>query len=228
MKNGIILITIFVIAFIGFSCKSRAGKHINEGEIHYNIEYGDNLSGVPREILPKNLVAHFKENKILFEILSVFGNLGITFLSNPKDEIYDTYFNFFTIKYYYEASKFELFPGFDAMEGIEIKKTNRTMVISEFNCKHAEVTLPFDRNKIIDIWYTDEIDIKDPNNATPFEEIDGVLLDFFFYIGETKIHFKVENVYSKTINDKVFARRSNYQKATKEEINSLIYKTVSF
>ena len=228
MKYSAILIAFFVIALIDFSCKSHGSKDISEGEIHYNIEYRGNIAGVPKEVLPKTLVVYFKQNNILTEMLSVFGNSGILHLSNPKDKIYDAYFNFFTLKYYYEAVEGELFPGFDAMEGIEINKTSKTMILCNFHCKNAEVTLPFDRNRIINIWYTDEIDVKNSNLATPFKDIEGVLMDFFFYLGEIEIHFMVENVYSKTINDNTFARRNNYQRVTKDEINSFINKMINF
>ena len=228
MRYGAISIIFLVIAFIGFSCKSRAGKHINEGEIHYNIEYNGSISGIPKEMLPKNLVVYFKHNNILVEMLSHFGNSGVIYLLNHEDNIYDVYFNFFTIKYYYEASKGELFPGFDAMEGIKINKTSKTMVICGFHCKNAEVTLPSDRNKIINIWYTNEINVKNSNIATPFKEIEGVMMDFVFYIGEAEIHYSAENVYNKSLNDNVFKRRGNHNKASKEDIKDFINKMVHF
>ena len=220
-------ISFIIVVFIAFSCKNRGGKGISEGEIHYNIIYGGGMA-VPREVLPKTLVVSFKQNKVLFEMVSVFGSSGIVNLSNPDDDIYDTYFNFFILKYYYEASKGELFPGFDAMEGIEIKKTAKTMEICGFHCQNAEIILPFDRNNVLCIWYTNEIDVKESNLGTPFKEIDGVLMDFFLYLGNTKIQFTAENVYSKKLKDNTFTRRDNYKKVTKEEINDLINKMISF
>ena len=213
---------------IGFSCKNRGDKGINEGEIHYNITYVGNVGGVPKEALPKTLVVYFKQNKVLFEMLSVFGSSGIVNLSNPEEKIYDTYFNFFALKYYYEASEGELFPGFDAMEGIEIKETSKTMEICGFHCKNAEITLQSDRDKIINIWYTNEIDVKNSNLGTPFKEIEGVMMDFFLYLGDAEVHFIAENVYSTTINDNTFARRNNYKKVNKEEINMFINKMIAF
>ena len=228
MRYGTISIAFFIIVLIGFSCKTHGGKGISEGEIHYNIEYGGKLGGVPKEALPKTLVVYFKQNKVLFEMTSVFGSSGIINLSNPADKIYDTYFNFFALKYYCENAEEELFPGFDAMEGIAINKTSKTMEICGFHCKNAEITLPSDRNKIMNVWYTHDIDVKNSNTLTPFQEIDGVLMDFFFYFGETEVHFRAENVYSKTINDNTFERRSKYEKVTKEEINRLINSMINF
>jgi len=223
-----ILIAFVVIILIGFSCKNRGDKGISEGEIHYNIEYRGNTGRIPKEMLPKTLVIYFNQNKILVELLSVFGSSGIVNLTNHEDEIYDTYFSFFSLKYYYEASKGELFPGFEAMEGIKINKTQEEAIICGFHCKNAKVTLPSDRNKILSIWYTDDINVKSSNIATPFKEIDGVLMDFSFFLGETEIHCSAENVYSKTVNDNTFARRKNYQKVSKEEITGFINTMMNF
>jgi hypothetical protein len=227
MRNVVISVAFFVVILIGFSCKNRGSKGISEGAIHYSIVYEGDL-GFPREVLPRTLVISFKQNKILFEMLSIFGNSGIINLSNHEDKIYDIYLSFFASRYYYEAAEGELFPGFDDMSGLEIRKTDKTMEICSFHCKHAEITLPFDRNNVLNVWYTDEIDIKNPNHGTPFKEIEGVLMDFFFYFGETKIYFTAENVYSKRLNDNIFSRRNNYERVTREEINELITSIMGF
>jgi len=228
VRYGTILVVFTFFALIGFSCKNSGGKGISEGEVHYSIHYGGNFGTVPREALPKTLVVYFKQNKVLFEMLSVFGKSGIINLSNPEDKIYDTYFNFFALKYYYESAEEELFPGFEAMEGIEINHTSKTMDICGFHCKNAEITLPFDRNSVISVWYTNEIDIKNSNIGTPFKEIEGVMMDFFLYIGEAEVRFVAENVYSTTIKDNTFTRRSNYKKVSKEEISMLINTMITF
>lgn len=221
-------VILLFLTFAGFACKNRGGKDISEGEIHYSIEYSGNFGQVPKELLPKSLVVSFKHDKVLFEMTSVFGNSGIVNLSNPQSGIYDTYFSLFALKYYCELSEGELFPGLGSMDGIEIEKTSGNMDICGFRCKHAEVTLPSDGGKVIDIWYTDEIDVRGSNLATPFEEVDGVLLNFFFRIGEAEIHFRADNVYSKEINDSMFERRTGYAKATKEELNRYIGNMISF
>ncbi len=62
------------------------------------------VTHMPKELMPKNLVVSFKDNKIIFELISPIGNSGIINLSNPSKEIYDTYLSLFTIRYFY-ASK---------------------------------------------------------------------------------------------------------------------------
>ena len=221
------LIIAIIIAITGYSCKQRGDKYIDEGEIHYTIEYMGNLGIMPKEYMPRNLVVSFKDDKILFEISAPFGNSGIFNLSNPEDEIFDTYISLLTLRYFYAAKPGELHPGFEAMKGMEIHKTSRASVICGFNCKNAEITFPADRDKVYNIWYTDEIDVKNPNVSTPFNEIDGVLMSFFFFLGPAEMHFDAETVYKKEIPDKTFQRRDKYVQVSREEISNFISKMIS-
>jgi hypothetical protein len=227
VRSGLFSIIFISLLILSSSCKERGGKNINQGEIHYNIEYSGSMGNVPKEVLPKNLVVYFKKDKLLFEMVSAFGNSGIINLTNPEDGIFDTYFSLFTIKYYYAAAEGELFPGFEGMEGMELKKTSKTAQICGFNCRNAEVTFPSDRSKVLTIWYTNEIDVKNSNIATPFKDIDGVLMDFFFYLGTTEVHFSVDNVYNKDISDDTFTRRDDFKRVSREEINKFIIKMTS-
>ncbi len=217
-----------IFAVTCYSCLIKGNKNIDQGEIDYSIDYSGTIGSIPKEVLPKNLIVSFKDDKILFEMLSPIGNSGIINLSNPKKEIYDTYFSLFTLKYYYAAEQGEMYPGFEAMEGMEIQKTEKTAVICGFNCKNAQVTFPADRKKVYDIWYTNEISVKNPNASSPFNEIEGVMMSFFFLIGNSELSFTAENVYKKDIPDKTFERREKFVRASREDIVNFINKMLMF
>lgn len=225
--NHVLLIAV-IFAVTCNSCLIKGDKHIKEGEIHYNIDYSGAVLSLPKEILPKDLIVSFKDDKILFEMLSPIGNSGILNLSNPKKGIYDTYLSLLTLRYYYAAKPGEMYPGFEAMAGMEVHKTEKTAVICGFNCKHAEVTFPADRAKIYDVWYTDEINVRNPNECSPFYKLDGVLMSFLFLIGHSELHFDAESVYKKEIPDEIFERREKFKKATREEIIRFIDKMLAF
>jgi hypothetical protein len=227
VRFSYVLFIAVICAITGFSCKEKGGKYINQGEIHYNIDYIGNFGPMPKEVLPKNLIVSFKNNKVLFEMISSFGNSGIFNLANPDKGILDTYFSLFTLKYFYAVQPGEEYPGFDSMKGILISKTTKTSVICGFNCKNAEVTFPADRSKVYQIWYTNEIDIKNPNIATPFSQIDGVLMKFFFFLGPAELHFDAETVYKKEIPDGAFERRQKFMRVSREEIDKFITKMIS-
>jgi len=225
-KSSFILILLVALSF--WSCKKSGNRDIDQGEIFFNIEYKGKLMGFHKEFMPKQMVVSFKDDKILFDITSNIGNSGIKFLSNPDLDISDLYSSLLSYKYYYSAKPGESMPGFSAMEGIEVNKTNRTVDICGYHCQIAEVTFPADRNVVYEVWYTKEIDVDNPNSATPFEEIDGVVMKFFFLIGGIEMHFTAENVYSKEIDDNIFLRRKDYKPATKEGMDTFIEKMINF
>lgn len=227
MRFSYVVSIAVILAVACYSCLQRGTKYIDQGEIHYNIDYSGTIGSMPKEVLPKNLVVSFKDNKILFEMISPIGNSGILNLANPEKGIYDTYFSLFTIKYYYAAEPGEMYPGFEAMQGMEMRKTTRTAVICGFNCKNAEVTFPADREKIFDVWYTDEINIKNPNACSPFSEIDGVLMSFFFLIGHSDLRFNAETVYKMDVPDQTFERREKFVRVSKEDIIKFINKMLT-
>jgi len=216
-----------IIALTGYSCNHKGGKNIDQGEIHYSISYSGKVGFMPKEILPKNMIVAFKEDKILYNISAPFGNSGILNVSNPQTGIFNTYINLLGFKYYYTASPGENYPGFDAMKGIEIHKTPGISVICGFTCKSADITFPNDRKKVFKVWYTDEIDVKNPNAATPFNEIHGVLMKFFFVMNEAELHFEAETVYKKEIPDKIFEQKEKYLKISRQDIDDIINKFVS-
>ena len=111
-----------LIVSVSYSCREKGGKYINQGEIHYNIDYISSTGKMADEFKPKTLVVSFKNDNILFEILSPIGNQGIVNIVNPEKKIYDTYINMIGVKYYYSGSPNERHPGFKSMEGLEIKR----------------------------------------------------------------------------------------------------------
>jgi hypothetical protein len=225
--RNLLLITGLIIT-VSYSCRERGGKYISQGEIHYNIEYSGTTGGISQDLMPKYLIVSFKSDKILFEILAPIGNQGIINLVNPDLQLYDTYISFLGAKQYFAGKPGELHPGFDAMAGMELKKTNKTSVICGYNCKNAEATFPSDRSKIYNLWYTNEIKVRNSNMSTPFSEIDGVLMSFFFIMGKAELHFEAESVYKKEIPDKAFERRPKFRAVSRESMEKIITDLVNF
>jgi hypothetical protein len=227
VRSGTALLSALLFIFVFTACNESGVKTLHQGEIHYDVQYEGHVTLMPKDLMPKNLIVLFKNDNIIYELVSPFGNSGIINLSNPSKEIYDTYLSLFTIRYYYASKPGELYPGFEAMSGMEVRKTSKTADICGFKCKNAEVTFPFDRSKIYNVWYTEEIPVKNPNASTPFNEIDGVLMSFFFFIGRSEFHFEAQNVYKKDIPDETFERKEKFKQVSKKDINKFINKMVS-
>lgn len=204
------------------SCREKGGRFIDQGEIHYNIEYIKTAGTLSNEIKPKTLVVSFNRDKILMEITIPIANQGIINIVNPESKIYDTYINMLGVRYFYPGNEGEIHPGFSSMEGIEISKTDKTKTICGYSCKNAVATFPADRDKTYDLWYTDEIKVNNSNAATPYTEIDGVLLSFYYILGASELKFEAETVYKKEIPDKAFERRPKFRSVSKNDLDKII------
>jgi hypothetical protein len=58
--------------------------------------------------------------------------------------------------------------------------------------------------------------------STPFNEIDGVLLSFFFFMGKSEMQFDAETIYEKEIPDKTFERRPKFKLVNKVSMDKII------
>lgn len=210
------------------SCRGdRAFRNMKEGEIYYNIKYVSNPSTLSTDLLPRELVISFRNDLIKSSLKTPIGNSGLTTVINPGENIYDTYLNILSFKYYFEGNSSDVQPGFASMEGIIIKETGRRSVICGFNCREAQVDFP-DHKTSRYIWYTTEIRAQNPNRMTPYRDIDGVLMDFIYLIGDAELQFTADEVLVKQIPDKEFERKKNYRKVSARYLDTLILKMISF
>lgn len=229
MKNRYLpFFYVLVLIFLLASCKGdSAYKNMREGEIYYNIKYISNPSSLSSDLLPKELVIAFRNDLFNTSLRTPIGNSGITTVINPKENIFDTYLNLLSFKYYFQGNSKDLQPGFSAMKGMTIHDTGRKSVICGFDCRQARVDIPESETTRY-IWYTDEIRVEKPNRMTPYREIDGVLMDFFYIIGKAEMQFTADEVIVKQIPDKEFEKKKNYKEVSAKFLDALILKMISF
>ncbi|MCK7529949.1 MAG: hypothetical protein MZV63_02255 [Marinilabiliales bacterium] len=71
--------------------------------------------------------------------------------------------------------------------------------------------------------------VENPNRLTPYREIDGVLMDFFYIIGEAELQFTADEVFVKEIPDKEFRKEKELQGSVIQSyLDSLILKMIAF
>ncbi len=130
-------------------------------------------------------------------------------------------------KFCYEGSRDNSLPGFLAMGGLRYKDTGKKSVICGFHRKESLVFLK-GSDKPYSIWYTDEMKVRNPNQLTPFFEVDGVLMSFFYVIGTAEMKFTAQEVYMKSVPDKNFEKKKNYKVVTGGYLDTLIQKMIAF
>lgn len=228
MKNRSLFITSLLVSIILLpSCRERGNRNMREGEIFYSIKYIRNPSSLPKDLLPRELTISFRNDLIHTELHAPFGNTGMTTVINPQEGIYDTYLNMLSFKYYFKGCPDDIQPGFSAMKGITFRETGKKSQICGLDCYQLEVQLP-ESKSVRYVWYTNEINVENPNRLTPYREIEGVLMDFFYIIGDAELQFIADEVFVREIPDKNFEKKKNYREVSGGYLDSLILKMIAF
>ncbi len=218
------LITAILLLTAIQGCRKGGVSHEKQGEIIYNIEYLENgLKNFNTDMLPKKLVVRFKDNNTAMEITGFFGLFSICNVVNTRKKTNITYLNVLDKKFYYEGDFDEPAVGFGSIPKLEIKEGKQTKEICGYIAREAYVLLP-DNNVPIPVYYTTDIPIKDPNRATPYRDIKGVLLEFYLNVSVLKMKLTATSIYFKEIDDAVFARRKGYTRVSRKQMEELLYK----
>lgn len=219
------LIIIVVVVFV--TCRRSGHRNMDQGEIYYSIKYIRNPSSFSEEVLPRDMVIAFKDNKVYTQFTTVVGNTGVSTVMNPRKNIYDTYVNLMAFKFCYRGTPENPLTGFSSMQNIRYRETGREKDICGFRCHEVEALFP-GMTTPRSVWYTKEIDVKNPNILNPFHQIDGVLMDFFFIIGDAELRFEAQEVYAREVPEKYFERKKNYKSVSEGYLDTLIRKMITF
>lgn len=205
-------------------CKRSMLTHEKQGEIIYSITYIENdLQKFSTDLLPKKMVVYFKNDNTEMEIDGFFGLFNISNVINVRKKINITYLSVLDKRFYYEGDFDEPAAGFGSIPKLTIRQGEHTKEICGYLAKEAYITLP--GSKIpIPIYYTNDLPVREPNRATPYKNINGVLLEFYLHVSKLKMKLTASGIYFKNIDDKYFSRRKGYIKISREQFEDILNK----
>lgn len=222
MRYTVISLFSFLLILAALSgCKESSLRSFDEGEIHYNIIFHDRNAVLPDELMPSSMIVLFKDDKTLMDISSPVGNNGVFIVNEPGENQSRTFLRVLGMKYFYQGTADEIPPGIDPMKSMTVELTNQVSSILDLKCKKAIIRIP-EKDFSYDIWYTDELEVSSPNDSTPFKEIDGVLMNFFFLMGDIMVEFKVDGIYERPVPDKVFEKGDDFRRIDRSSMDELI------
>lgn len=216
---------IAIIAVCGLifqGCNLKIGKkEISEGYMKYNITYLEDESQNPIiSLMPSNLKMSFKNNSVLMEVEGWMGVFKSSFIKNEQNSESITLLKMMNKKYCYINEGSQGFLGFNTQDSIIINFDNETKEILNFTCKHAKVNFP-NKNLSFDIFYTNEIKINRPNEYTPYDQIEGVLMEFQIEINGIPMYLIASEIVESEIPDAAFQAPADYENVPREELDKI-------
>jgi len=223
-RQKYVLIVLTALLFFPQSCKKTALPNEKEGEIIYAITYLENdIEKFSTDLLPKKLTIFFKNDNTAMEIDGFFGLFNICNVINVKKKTNITYLNVLDKKFYYEGKFNEPAAGFGMIPKLNIRPGKHNKEICGYSAREAYVILP-GKSVPIPVYYTTDIPIKNPNRATPYSDINGVLLEFYLHLSKLKIKLNATEIYFKDVDEKYFATRKGYIKVSKQQLEDILNK----
>ncbi len=217
---------LFAFVLVISSCKKKDKEGlIDEGHIIYDIEYmGDSLDRFLQNFLPKQMKILFKDNCTRNQVQSMSGLLDLTHIKNYSDETNIALITILDKKYKYIEKLNEPSIFFKERPDLKVEYTEETKTIAGYPCKKIKVTMPSgeEGKQKFDIYYTDKINIKGFNDHTPFQSVNGVLMEFQLDFYDVPMKFTATEVKQYNISSKKFETPNGYKRINKKTMQEII------
>jgi GLPGLI family protein len=213
-----------LILITTISCERKLHKKISDqGTIIYNINYLDEKVGNYSEsLLPHKMESSFKDGMVKNSIEGALGFFSLVNITDLDEMTNITLLKFVDRRYLYRGKRKEPPCCFMDLDGMDIKFTDRTKKIINFNCNEAIVSFPGTKRKSFPVYYTTEINFSDPNALSPFKEIPGILMEFRASLGGTSVNIIAEKYVPGKVSDKEFSLPKNYKEINKDELENIL------
>jgi hypothetical protein len=196
-----------LLLLVTFGC-SNEPRVVTEGKIIYAIDYPDCKDNFfLYSILPKEMELNFKGGKMQSVIKKA--NLINELLVDCNDKSFAAYFKYGDEAFNVTLLETDVKSMLGDQQKYTIKMTSIKDTMAGFNVKKAIATSVSDPSDKIDLWYTDEIQVKNSNWYNPFKEIDGFLLAYSIDRYGIRMEFKAKGYEEIEITDEQLAPRKD-------------------
>ena len=148
------------------------------------------------------------------------GMAKMKFISDPHKKIFHSQVFFLVEKKQSSMTHEELKHTNYYLPDYEVEYGTKTKEIAGYKCKNA--TLKFkDGSPSYEVWYTKDIDIKDPNWSNAYYKIDGVLMDYRLKKYGLELHFTATSVAEATVDQTYFTVPAEFDPVKNSELEKM-------
>mgnify|MGYP000123007130 CR=1 FL=1 len=218
-----ITVLILLFAFLS-SCEGDfITSKMQEGVIHYRIEYpsipADNYM---LDLMPKEMTTSFSDGEFRSDISAGMGLFRTSIIFNHEQEGLVHSLKLLNKKYASSLTANEIAIVNPHFKEINVKETGKSKTIAGLKCSEVLVEMKGDSLWQFKLYYTSEINIDEPNRFTPFKAIDGVLMEYEMINYDTHMRFVAERIESKEINHESLKLEKDYEMVSASRLNDEI------
>lgn len=201
------------------SCGGDGGKVADEGTIEYTASVVDQANPMAG-LAPSKMIMRFKNNKACAEMSAGMGLFSTTFITDPEKKTLTQLVKLLNKKLSLVLNAAQIEKE-NAVYKLDVTPLKGVKTIAGYKCQSAHVKVHDDFDTKFDIFYTTELKIDNPNFATPFHMIDGVLMEYQMKKFGLEMKFTAKSVKKEDIEDSIFELPVEYKAVSLEEMNTL-------
>lgn len=202
-------------------------KHITEGVIEFDVSYPEmDSNNLMLEMLPDKMVLSFKDDRYKSELKTAGGIVEMAVISDASNQRLYNMIKLFSDRYVLALDHDGAKELTDVLPPFSIKPVSESVAIADAQC--SRVTLDFDdpNKENYEFFFTEEIELKDPNWFTPYPEIKGVLLDYRVDSYGMHMRLKATKIIPQEVDTNIFHVSDNFKTLNKEEFDALVVKNM--
>ena len=216
-KSLYILMPIIAIILAGCGGKST-GK--SEGIITYKVSYPKmDKKNFMLDFMPKKMVLKFKDNKYKTSLSAGMGMFQTKFIIDPEEHQFSQLVKLIDKKYSLTMEGDELTASINQLPSYTVEPTGETKNILNYMTNKAIITVDNEANDAFTVFYTDRIEIENPNSTNQFKDIPGVLLEYQYEKYGICMRFNATKIEFKEIEDAEFELDKEYLAIPETQMN---------
>lgn len=212
------------------SCQEEKAfeKDITQGIIEYEVTYPAlDSNDIMLEMLPDKMIMKFKDKKFVSNMSAGAGLIEMGVMINGEDRTMFNLVKIFGDRYVLKLKGNDVKEMTDVFPPFQLKELKEDMVIADAQCKKVLLDFGISKSESFIFYYTDEIKVENPNWYTPYNEIEGVLLDYRIENYSMNMRLKAVKITPQEIDDKEFELDDRYQELSKEEFDEVIVQNMT-
>jgi GLPGLI family protein len=213
----IVAVTTFVLS----GCDHLGILKLKEGEITFKVSYPGQEDNMMTAIMPNKMSLKFKKDKTISEFNAGMGLFYMCLITNPENKTLTQQVKVLSEQKGITFSEEDLKKILKEEPKMKIELKSETKEIAGYKCKKATVTFPDEEREPFDIFYTKQIQIKNPNWYNQFNQIDGVILEYQVKRWGIETRFEAVSVEKKEVDEKLFLPSPEYRLVSQQEIDEI-------
>jgi hypothetical protein len=196
-------------------------RKVKEGTIEYALSFPEyDPNGLMANMLPEKTTLAFTPDMQLAELSAGMGVFKTTMVAHSDSKELDYHLSVMSKKLVSNLQPKDLHLFNSESEPLTILYTGQVDTVAGYPCKKAIAIFPELAQPEVELWYTDRIEMNDPNWFGPFSEIPGVLLRYEMVQHGMRMRLDATAVTPGPVDRGRFAQKPEYQSVPPETLHA--------